>query len=180
MIKKIILLGTLLCLVVLFASSNTITVFASMSFGGHIIKKDGTSIEVVEFLNPLKTGSIGGEYKNNWVEFSADILKDIWILSLEGKNIMNLKIMTRDGREFIIYNALFYDGTNDYDRIVYTVFNEITGGSAKQITSLSDVSNLIFDEDIGELKRCPKCKKVFPSDYLFCPYDKEELEWHHE
>lgn len=53
-----------------------------VSFGGSIITRGGRSIEVVEFLSPLKDNYIQGEYEGRVVKVKASDLKEILLLDV--------------------------------------------------------------------------------------------------
>jgi hypothetical protein len=107
-----------------------------VSLGGTLILRDGISIEVSEFLSPLKDNYIQGEYQGNVIRIKATDLVEISLLDVgcgygyyyhgpQWKGRM--RITYRSGKSVVLWRADFcaYDLMNrDFQ---YKVWNEALG-----------------------------------------------------
>lgn len=168
-----------------FAQSREIPADEVVSFGGYIVTSDGVTIRVVEFLQPLRSYYIQGTYKGSTVRFKASDLLEVWLLDenctygwiyQKGRCKGTMRVTNRDSKTFTITECDFAAHNLEWG-LSYVVYNEITGSAEETSIMTYDISRLSFSEDLGTIRQCPKCERIFPSDYLFCPYDSTELLW---
>jgi hypothetical protein len=135
------------------------------SFGGSIILRDGRSIEVVEFLSPLKDNYIQGEYEGRVVKIKASDLKEIVLLDVgcgygwyfhgpQWKGRM--RITYRSGESLEISSADFCAYNLQDGEFQYKVYNEALGkNETRQIMTTRIATILITDVvESGEVRGC--------------------------
>lgn len=133
--------------------------------GGIIYLKNGGSLKFSE--NITDSISIYNEKTKNRVSFKISNYKEIWKLSSEG-----WKLIFRNNESINTDRRIFED-----DRFIFYFYDDMSKKIERKSISTDEVSKIIFDENIGELKQCPKCKNWWPQDFIFCPYDATELKW---
>ena len=138
-----------------FAEGREIPKDEQVSFGGSIITREGKSIEVVEFLSPLKDNYIQGEYQDRVVKIKASDLKEILLLDVgcgygwyfhgpQWKGRM--RITYRSGKSLEISRADFCAYNLQDGEFQYKVYNEALGkNETRQIITTRIARILIGD-----------------------------------
>lgn len=175
--KKYIFFG----LMALFILGITSDVFSKAMVGGVIYKRNGVVIKTKKFTKTLEPGDVlSGEFKGNDVKIKMSDIKEIQLLTTDVaftfdhsklvKKSGDLVIIKRDEKQYTLKNAYFSSSHFGYE-----FFDEINNRVSENTLPFSEVSRITFGEDIGTAKKCPKDGRLFPADYIYCPYDKTEL-----
>jgi hypothetical protein len=171
----------LFSLIVIIILSATADVFSKAVVGGVIYKRSGAVIKTKKFTKTLEPNEvISGDYKENNIKIKMSDIKEVQLLTSDVaytfdhsklvKKSGDIVIIKRDGKQYTLKNAYFSSS-----HLGYEFFDEINNRVSENILSFSEVSRIVFGEDIGTAKKCPKDGRLFPSDYIYCPYDKTEL-----
>jgi len=107
-----------------------------------------------------------GTHKGKRTEVNWEKLKEFEYLS-----DTSARLTLRSGKVFTIQGLSRNWGTS-----VYT-YDEINEKLSEQKIIGYDIHKIVFGEQAGSTKKCPKCDREFPADYLYCPYDKHDLNW---
>ncbi|MBI5182129.1 MAG: hypothetical protein HZA06_04355 [Nitrospirae bacterium] len=171
----------LFCLLAIFLLVTASDAFAKAIIGGVIYKRNGSVIKTKKFTKTLEPNeAISGDYKENNIKIKIADIKEVQFLTSDVaytfdhsklvKKSGDIVIIKRDGKQYTLKNAYF--STSHFG---YEFFDEINNKVSENMVSFSEVSRIVFGEDIGTAKKCPKDGRIFPSDYVYCPYDKTEL-----
>jgi len=131
--------------------------------GGVIYIKDSGVVKFLE--NRTDSFDVLIEKIQNYVTINVSEVKEIVQLAPKG-----FKITLRDGREITT-------PTLSIGVFEYYLYDEVNGKKIQSAIHMSSISKIVFQEDVGNLKHCPKCNKWWPSDFIFCPYDSTKLLW---
>ncbi|MBI5180840.1 MAG: hypothetical protein HZA05_05510 [Nitrospirae bacterium] len=171
----------LLCLMASFILGISSDVFSKAVVGGVIYKRNGAVIKTKKFTKTLEPSeAVSGDYKENNIKIKISDIKEVQLLTSDVaytfdhsklvKKSGDLVIIKRDGKQYTLKNAYF--STSHFG---YEFFDEINNRVSENMVAFSEISRIIFGEDVGTAKKCPKDGRIFPSDYIYCPYDKTEL-----
>ena len=138
-----------------FTEDRKIPKQEQVSFGGAIITREGRSIKVSEFLSPLKTYYIQGEFQDRVVKIRAADLKEIRLLDVEcgygwyfhgpqWKGRMG--ITDRSGEIFQIIRADFCDYNLQNGDFRYKVFNETLGKDETRSIMITRIARLLIGD----------------------------------
>lgn len=155
--------------------------FSKAIIGGVIYKRNGTVIKTKKFTKTLEPNeAISGDYKENNIKIKIADIKEVQFLTSDVaytfdhsklvKKSGDIVIIKRDGKQYTLKNAYFPSSHFGYE-----FFDEINNRVSENMVAFSEISRIIFGADIGTAKKCPKDGRIFPSDYVYCPYDKTEL-----
>ncbi|MBW2322727.1 MAG: hypothetical protein JRF41_04275 [Deltaproteobacteria bacterium] len=125
------------------------------TFKGVVITTDGKYHLVGEFLD-LKGESF-------YCRYPYAELKSITYLGDE-----TVLILKRNGEELKVSKGYLQVGAIAY-------YNPMDMKYVTEMISNHLIKKIVFDDDFGEARKCPKCGKTYPADFLFCPYDKAVL-----
>jgi len=143
-------------------------------FKGYFVTTDGKTQAVSEFVN-LKL-DFSCTYQGNRIKIPLEDIKSIIVIGKWEDKIVVVE--KRNGKMFKVEGRLDWiadSGCSPAKCILYKFYDEINEHYSKaQIIGLS-VKEIVFDEDFGSLRKCQKCGRTFPPDYLFCPYDKSPM-----
>ena len=156
-------------------------VFSKAVVGGVIYKRNGAVIKTKKFTKTLEPNeAISGDYKENNIKIKISDIKEVQLLTSDVaytfdhsklvKKSGDLVIIKRDGKQYTLKNAYF--STSHFG---YEFFDEINNRVSENMVAFSEVSRIVFGADIGTAKKCPKDGRIFPTDYVYCPYDRTEL-----
>ena len=156
-------------------------VFAKAIIGGVIYKRNGAVIKTKKFTKTIEPNeAISGDFKENNIKIKIADIKEVQFLTSDVaytfdhsklvKKSGDVVIIKRDGKQYTLKNAYF--PTSHFG---YEFFDEINNRVSENVVAFSEVSRIVFGEDIGTAKKCPKDGRIFPSDYVYCPFDKTEL-----
>ena len=165
-------------IILLVAASE---VFAKAIIGGVIYKRNGAVIKTKKFTKTIEPNeAISGDFKENNIKIKIADIKEVQFLTSDVaytfdhsklvKKSGDVVIIKRDGKQYTLKNAYF--PTSHFG---YEFFDEINNRVSENVVAFSEVSRIVFGEDIGTAKKCPKDGRIFPSDYIYCPFDKTEL-----
>jgi hypothetical protein len=143
-----------------------------MALKGYFVDYKGNTQVVGEFLSFVE--EFGCTFENNKVKIPIADLKEILKLDDTGK----ILLIKRNGKKFEVQGTfchLFRQKKCKYSSVNYTFYDKINEKYSEGTLHHSRVKRIVFDDDFGELRKCPKCNKTFPPDHLFCPYDKTDL-----
>ena len=153
--------------------------------GGTLLLKDGSEKKVLRFRQPDMADSLVYEIEGNRTSTPLSEVSAIWVL---GKRSLSLDVERHHWETFA--RARFQNGaeveskmwirqnSGSVDHMLkYAFFNPATGKTETSSIAMSEIKALFFDESIGTYRRCPNDGYLFPPDYIFCPYDKADLEW---
>ena len=121
------------------------------------------------------------EIEGTELSFSLRDIKEIRIVEWETGHSFIGAVTTKDGTTVSLSPGAFYKGVNRA-RFLYTFYYQQNPASKKmerkdKSIMLDKVSRIVFDEELGRVKRCPDCGGYFPADYIFCPFTGTELVW---
>jgi len=168
-------------LTVIFLLVAASEVFAKAIIGGVIYKRNGAVIKTKKFTKTIEPNeAISGDFKENNIKIKIADIKEVQFLTSDVaytfdhsklvKKSGDVVIIKRDGKQYTLKNAYF--PTSHFG---YEFFDEINNRVSENVVAFSEVSRIVFGEDIGTAKKCPKDGRIFPSDYVYCPFDKTEL-----
>ncbi len=168
-------------LTVIFLLVAASEVFAKAIIGGVIYKRNGAVIKTKKFTKTIEPNeAISGDFKENNIKIKIADIKEVQFLTSDVaytfdhsklvKKSGDIVIIKRDGKQYTLKNAYF--PTSHFG---YEFFDEINNKVSENMVAFSEVSRIVFGEDIGTAKKCPKDGRIFPSDYIYCPFDKTEL-----
>ncbi len=168
-------------IVSVFLIGGAADVFSKAVVGGVIYKRNGSVIKTKKFTKTLEPNEfISGDYKENNIKIKIADIKEVQLLTSDVaytfdhsklvKKSGDLVIIKRDGKQYTLKNAYFSSSHFGYE-----FFDEINNRVSENMVAFSEISRIAFGEDLGTVKKCPKDGRIFPSDYIYCPYDKTEL-----
>ena len=168
-------------LTVIFLLVAASEVFAKAIIGGVIYKRNGAVIKTKKFTKTIEPNeAISGDFKENNIKIKIADIKEVQFLTSDVaytfdhsklvKKSGDVVIIKRDGKQYTLKNAYF--PTSHFG---YEFFDEINNRVSENVVAFSEVSRIVFGEDIGTAKKCPKDGRIFPSDHVYCPFDKTEL-----
>ena len=135
------------------------------TFKGFFVTKEGKTIVVGEFIRLKKRKCYSCYFEGNSICVPFTEIKNLTdlgnrIVLIEKRSGKKFKVKCMHFPPLIVGEYAFYDQNSEkYSEGDYTDYTR----------------KIVFDEDFGELRKCQKCERTFPPDYLFCPYDKSEL-----
>jgi len=161
-------------LALILTITATSFVYAGETLSGYVVTNKGQTIVIPSFSfkaeDTIEFKHKGQKIKIQW----RDIKK---ILSVGGCDVVLTK---RSGKVFEVKTANSYCGNpfgwDPSYSMRYKYFDEINETYTEGKIRYGSIKEVVFDEKLGSLMKCPKCTKTFPPDYIFCPYDKEKLE----
>ena len=142
--------------------------FNHPSFGGqetvkgHFITKDGKYQPVDEFMD-LKGESFF--YKSEGKELSIPYAE---IKSLTYFGDDKILVKKRNGKELRVNKSYLRVGS-------FAFYDPVSMKYSTEMISNHLIKKIVFDDDFGEMRKCLKCGRTYPPDYLFCPYDRTKL-----
>lgn len=171
----------LVFLAAIFILITTSDVHSKAVVGGVIYKRNGAVIKTKKFTKTLEPNeAISGDYKENNIKIKISDIKEVQLLTSDVaytfdhsklvKKSGDIVIIKRDGKQYTLKNAYFPSSHFGYE-----FFDEINNRVSENMVAFSEISRIVFGEDVGTAKKCPKDGRLFPSDYVYCPYDKTEL-----
>jgi len=150
---------------------------ASSSFGqeglhftGHFVDEEEKIQVVGEFKNLHQEWKV--DHKGNQTKIPTKKIKEIRKI-----DEFIFIVTTRDHREFKVEGKLcdFVIDSPGYcqdQHLKYTYYDKINEKYSEDAIHHKNINKIVFDEDYGEIRRCPKGGRTFPPDYLFCPFHK--------
>lgn len=87
----------------------------------------------------------------------------------------NYVLELRDGRQFTVQTHLpriFKDEPN----ISVSFYDDINQQYSDRTVYYTHITELVFDDQYGNMRRNPNTGRTYPYDYLFDPYDQTPLE----
>ncbi|MBW1708706.1 MAG: hypothetical protein JRG97_07825 [Deltaproteobacteria bacterium] len=157
--KKLLRILLILCL---FFGISYPSYGGDETFKGVVITIDGKYHLVGEFLD-LKGESFYCRYNEKELYIPYAELKSITYLGDE-----TVLILKRNGEELKVSKGYLQVGAIAY-------YNPMDMKYVTEMISNHLIKKIVFDDDFGEARKCPKCGKTYPADFLFCPYDKAVL-----
>ena len=101
------------------------------------------------------------------------LARDVRITMRNGK-VLIVRYMknewgTYSGGSFIIKYGIINPKNGDlqYERVTFR----------KGYSFHSHILKIIFSDNVGDFRTCPKCGRIQPRDYIYCPYDSTRLIW---
>ena len=173
--RRIWLTGALVGVVALCVTIRAPTAEFS---GGYFHRIRGGVQKVRAFHEPFfPNGVIEGRYEGNRISIpTTDVKEIIWTGPRE------MTVTLRAGRVYRLSGC--WPHHDQRSRIRYEFWDEINQKWSTGTVLIGyparyekRCNKVVFGQDIGDLKKCPKCKSYFPQDFLFCPYDKSDLIW---
>jgi hypothetical protein len=146
-------------------------------FTGHFVTTNGKTQVVGEFSNLEDDFDV--EHNGNDIDIKINKIKEVFRVEKTDGSQHPFIVILRNGNKFKVntsFGYLFDTEAGGDDFLSYTFFDRINGKYSEDIIYEYNVKKIVFDEDYGELRRCPKDGKTFPPDYLFCPYDKTKMD----
>jgi hypothetical protein len=150
--------------------------------GGSVFLANGKLIKVESFAKVLVQDEIiYGEKNGKEEEYRISGISRIRLLtdgvdyvfdnSKFTKKSGTLELTLKNGKKVVLDNAYFPEKT-----FTAKVRNSKTGVLEDEDIAFSLVKEIVFDMGPAIYKRCPSDNRLFPADYLYCPYDKTLLE----
>jgi len=150
--------------------------------GGTVFLEDGKMIAVEEFTKVLVHEEIiYGEEKGEEREIVLGDVDRIRLLttgvdyvfdnSKFTKKSGSMEVFLKNGEKHLLNNAYFPEKT-----FTVKVRDPKTGKLIERKISFRQVREIVFAKGPVIYKRCPSDGRLFPADYLYCPYDKTLLE----
>lgn len=152
-----------------FAAGREIPKEEQVSFGGSIITRAGTSIEVLEFLSPLKDNYIQGEYEGRMVKIKGSDLKEIVLLDVgcgygwyfhgpQWKGRMRItypsgKTLEISSADFCAYNL--QDG-----QFQFKVYNEALGKNETRQIMTTRIARILINDVATRSKACGQTNEL--------------------
>jgi len=144
-----------------FAEGREIPREEQVSFGGSITLRDGGSIEVVEFMSPLKDNYIQGEYEGRVVKIKASDLKEIVLLDVgcgygwyfHGPQWKGRMCITyRSGKSLEISSADFCAYNLQDGEFRYKVYNEALGKNETRQIMTTRIATILIGDVVANSK----------------------------
>jgi len=133
--------------------------------GTIIGKGDQPTVHFVKLEKELQYYYFTGNYKGKKTTVLWSKLKEFEYL-----NDTSVRMTLRTGKTFTLTET-------SRPSVYFYYYDEINEKLTQDAVSGSAVHKIVFDTHIGSVKKCPKCNRQFPEDYLFCPHDKTDLDW---
>jgi hypothetical protein len=96
-------------------------------------------------------------------------MKRIKRLKVQGSGIT---VTTTNGMSYNVLGSMTISLDDD---LKYRTMNSVTGEKQEASIDPMLVETVVFGRKASDMKKCPVCGRTFPSDYLYCPYDKSDL-----
>lgn len=177
---SILVLMVLTC--IFMAAADRDAAASTLMQCGTLFLDNGTIIKVEAFVKVLVPDEIiYGESGGKEEEVRISSVSKIRLLT-EGvdyvfdnskftKKSGTMEITLKNGGKTVLENAYFPE-----KNFTIKIRNSKTGQLEDQEISFKSVKEIFLGKGPIVYKRCPSDRRVFPSDYLYCPYDKTLLE----
>jgi len=132
------------------------------TFKGFLITTNGKYHLIGEFLD-LKGERFYCAYKEKELFIPYTEIKSLTCLDEN-----TILVVKRNGEKLKVNRNYLQVGSVAY-------YDPVKMRYATKIFSSHLIKKIVFDDDYGQLRKCQKCQRTYPPDYLFCPYDKTEL-----
>ena len=125
------------------------------------------TVHFVKLCSMLEQSTFDGKYKGKNTRVVWSQIKEFEYL-----NDLSVRVTLRNGKTFTLESQ--FGVRQD---LCFYYYDEINEKLTQDAVRGSVVHKVVFDTCIGSVKKCPKCNRQLPEDYLFCPYDKTDLNW---
>jgi len=133
---------------------------------GTILTTSNQTLVANEFTGLSGEKAFHCTYNGNSLEIPLSLIKKL----TRQKDDLIL-IEKRDGNQFLVKGTLY----NLQERISYSFFDPISEQYSSTTIHYNNISEIVFDDDFGNLRKCETCEATFPPNYVFCPFDKSDL-----
>lgn len=159
----------------------------NINFGGEILFKDGALLKIKRFIGTwdLVFANEGTNIRFwNTPQGSPFPVLVTSIKSIEdllqqndrnwgSGSLVNVKL--RNGNEKRLY---VHDG-HEIGVIFVDYIDSFTNDFKKSVKfSIRKIQKIVFGDSIGNMKRNPRTKQIFPAEFNFDPYTGEALKWY--
>ena len=134
------------------------------TYKGYFITYADKTIVVNSFDELKNAGKFFCKYEGNSIGIPYSKIKSMTSLDMGRKTVL---IERRDGVKFEVK-------ADSSLRVGWYSFYDIISESYSSAAE-NDVKRIVFDEDFGDLRKCPKCSRTYIPEYMFCPYDKTQM-----
>ena len=146
------------------------------TFKGHIVSTKGKTIVATQF-EFRKYHEAPYEYEGQSIKVPFKDMKRVsslghnWYL-LEKRNGKQFKVKGHPDKKIGVLSTS--GGPGQY-WLLYHFYDPVNEAIKLESIYVDDIQEVVFDTEFGELRKCPKCSRTFPPDYVYCPYDRSEM-----